>query len=64
MTKKKIGPDLSPYVVCEERSNHSRIHLSVCKKKCEAYDTCLDRERREEFLSEHPDGVNPNAMEV
>lgn len=62
MTKKKIGPDLSPYVVCTERSNRSRIHLCVCKKQCETYDVCIDRERREGFLSEHD--VNPNAEEV
>jgi hypothetical protein len=56
-------PDLSPYCVCEEKPLQPRIHLHICKK-CKDYDTCWYREVRENFLSEHPDGVNPNAEEV
>jgi hypothetical protein len=52
-------PDLSPYCVCEEMTNKSRIHLGVCRGRCDTYDVCWEREKREEFLSEH--NCNPNA---
>ena len=64
MTERKPVVNLTPYLVCPETRNNSRRHLAVCKAKCENYDVCLDRARHEEFLSEHPDGVNPNAEEV
>lgn len=30
------------YVVCEERSNRSRIHWLICRDRCEDNRTCLN----------------------
>ena len=29
------------YIVCEERANHSRIHIKICQNRCEDRETCL-----------------------
>ena len=28
------------YIVCEDRANHSRIHVKICQHRCENADTC------------------------
>jgi hypothetical protein len=28
------------YIVCEERANHSRIHVKICQNRCEHTETC------------------------
>jgi hypothetical protein len=28
------------YIVCEERANHSRIHVKICQHRCENAATC------------------------
>lgn len=28
------------YIVCEERANHSRIHVKICQQRCENTETC------------------------
>jgi hypothetical protein len=28
------------YIVCEDRANHSRIHVKICQQRCENARTC------------------------
>jgi len=28
------------YIVCEERANHSRIHVKICQHRCPNNQTC------------------------
>jgi hypothetical protein len=28
------------YIVCEERANHSRIHVKICQHRCQDAETC------------------------
>jgi hypothetical protein len=28
------------YIVCEDRPNHSRIHVKICQHRCENAETC------------------------
>ena len=28
------------YIVCEQRANHSRIHVKICQHRCENTETC------------------------
>jgi len=28
------------YIVCEDRANHSRIHVKICQHRCENTETC------------------------
>jgi hypothetical protein len=31
---------MKDYIVCEERANHSRIHIKICQNRCENSATC------------------------
>ncbi len=28
------------YIVCEKRGNQPRIHVKICRHRCEQYETC------------------------
>lgn len=35
------GSRMENYIVCEERANHSRIHVKICQHRCQNAETCL-----------------------
>lgn len=46
------------YVVCEERSNHSRIHWQVCRDRCENSFICQAfQEKLQELTEPETEGV-------
>lgn len=38
------------YIVCEERANHSRIHVKICQQRCQNNETCRTFQ---EYLKAH-----------
>jgi hypothetical protein len=39
------------YIVCEERANHSRIHIKICQNRCEHSAACP---AFREYINAHP----------
>jgi hypothetical protein len=42
---------MKDYIVCEERANHSRIHIKICQNRCENSATC---QAFREYINAHP----------
>ena len=34
------GVAMQDYVVCEKRGNHARIHVKICRHRCEEFKSC------------------------
>ncbi|MBW1740159.1 MAG: hypothetical protein JRJ42_03370 [Deltaproteobacteria bacterium] len=39
------------YIVCEERANHSRIHVQICRHRCKNAETC---QAFQDYIKTHP----------
>ena len=49
------------YIVCEQRANHSRIHVKICQHRCDATQTCQAFQEyvktQSEAMEERPDAL-------
>ena len=49
------------YIVCEERANHSRIHVKICQDRCKDAETCRAFQN---YIKSHLDDVVVKGSEA